>query len=679
YSYTAEFLGKTITKSQNTNGGKNTVDNDKTGNVDNKTLKHKKAGTSQKTDAGAIPGVNAITVRGAEEHNLKSVSVDIPRGEMTVFCGPSGSGKSSLAMDTIYAEGQRRYVESLSSYARQFVGQMQKPKVEQIDGLSPAIAIEQKAASHSPRSTVGTVTEIHDYLRVLFARLGVPYCPDCNIPIGTQSLDEIVAKIMMLDPNKRLLIAAPLIVDVGQQYQTLWNRLKEAGFVRVRVDGKTYKLDAVPEMDRRRKYAVEVIVDRIVLSEDRSGRGRISESVETALEFGNGVVHVIEVDPKRDEADWKMMKQSRHLSCDRCGRSFEPLTPHHFSFNSPLGWCPHCEGLGVQSGANPLMFIRDPKLTLAKGAVALFPDVNEPLFNVMLAAFSEKTGIPIDVPFDQLDARFRRMIFHGTGDTWFSTDTTSNTLPTQFHFKFQFKGLYPALEEAGRLVPALRGRLEYMVDEVECGVCLGSRLRDDVAAVRFLGETMDQMCRRPLADLIKLFEDWVPNDTERKIAGDLLEEVYNRLRFLIDVGLEYLTLSRPSPTLSGGETQRIRLAAQIGSGLVGVLYVLDEPTIGLHPRDNMKLVSALHKLRDLGNTLLLVEHDKEVIEGADTLVDFGPKAGKFGGEIVAAGSPKVVSKKKTSVTGPYLSSKKSISIPKNRRISISQAATSPVK
>ncbi len=633
---------------------------------------------------------NCLAVRGAEEHNLKNVTVEIPREKMTVFCGPSGSGKSSLAMDTIYAEGQRRYVESLSSYARQFVGQMQKPKVESIEGLSPAIAIEQKAASHSPRSTVGTVTEIHDYLRVLFARLGVAYCPECDVPIGTQSLDEIVAKILLLDPNKRILIAAPLLVEVGQQYDALWNRLRENGFVRVRIDGVTFQLENVPEIDRRRKHQVEVIVDRIALNEDRRGRSRISESVETALDLSGGVVHIIEVDPDRSEPAWKTIKQSRQLSCETCGRSFDPLTPHHFSFNSPLGWCPHCEGIGTQSGSNPMQLLHDPKLTLAQGAVALFPRPGNPMFDAMLDAFSRQTGIPLDVPFEQLDARFRRMIFHGTGEVWYQTagktadgrrQTAENKSLLSANCRlpsFQYKGLYPALEEAGRLVPSFRGRLEYRVDEVECSVCLGSRLRDDAAAVRFLGETMDQICRRPLGNLIELFDNWKPNEMERKIAGDLLTEIRNRLRFLIDVGLEYLTLSRPSPTLSGGETQRIRLAAQIGSGLVGVLYVLDEPTIGLHPRDNGKLVAALHKLRDLGNTLVLVEHDREVIEGADTLIDFGPKAGKYGGEIVASGPPETVTKKKDSVTGPYLSGKKSIPIPKNRRLSAAHAASCPV-
>ncbi|MDR1960182.1 MAG: excinuclease ABC subunit UvrA, partial [Planctomycetaceae bacterium] len=584
-----------------------------------------------------------ITVRNAEEHNLRAVSIDIPRDKMTVCCGPSGSGKSSLAMDTVYAEGQRRYVESLSSYARQFVGQMQKPKVEHIDGLSPAIAIEQKAASHSPRSTVGTVTEIHDYLRVLFVRLGQPYCPDCGIPVGTQTLDEIVAKVMQNPPETRLLIAAPLTVEAGRQYEELWGRLRTNGYSRVRIDGKTYSLDEVPEIDRRRKHSVEVLVDRVVVRDDSASRSRFSDSIETALELGQGVVHVVTVNGQTDEPQWGTQRHSRHFACEKCGRSFEPLTPNHFSFNSPLGWCPQCEGLGVQTGANPALFLHDSKLTLEQGAVRLWPDMTgSPLAAAMLRSFSKSTGVPLDVPFEQLDARHKRILFHGTGDKWIEVRASEAASPSVLpvpHFKFQYKGLYPALEEASRLVPSLRAKLEYMVDEVECSVCLGSRYRDDVAAVRFLDMTMDQMCRQPLGQLLPVFEAWKPNDMDRKIAGDLIEEVRHRLQFLVDVGLDYLTLARPAPSLSGGETQRIRLAAQIGSGLVGVLYVLDEPTIGLHPRDNSRLVAALRKLRDLGNTLLLVEHDKEVIENADMLIDFGPNAGRFGGEIVASGPP----------------------------------------
>ncbi|MDR0706025.1 MAG: ATP-binding cassette domain-containing protein [Planctomycetaceae bacterium] len=688
----------------------------------------------QSVSNAELNAAESIIVRGAEEHNLKNISVEIPRNKMTICCGPSGSGKSSLAMDTVYAEGQRRYVESLSSYARQFIGQLQKPRVEQVEGLSPAIAIEQKAASHSPRSTVGTITEIQDYLRVLFARLGIPYCPQCDIPVGTQTLDEIVAKIagnIKSETESRILIAAPILVEVGQIYDDLWKRLRSEGFNRIRINGNIFSLENPPEIDRRRKHDVELIIDRIVLKNETgtfsvanysshpqltaTQRSRITDSVETALSIGQGVVHVIEADTTLPEQKWKRSVHSQHLACEKCGRSFERLTPHHFSANSSLGWCPNCEGLGVQQGANPAIFLKDPKRTLAEGAVLLFPDVQKPIAKAMFRAFAKQTGIPLDISFDQLDARHRRLIFHGTGETWFSVELTmsngkrktenseqrnvnqsavpqkstkkpvvpeSNTSdgsPTMIRFQFQYKGLYPSMEEATRLVPSFRGQMDEILSEVECGVCMGSRLRDDVSAVRFIGYTMDQICRLPLNKLLELFEHWQPNETERQVAGDLLNEIKNRLRFLSDVGLDYLTLSRSAPTLSGGETQRIRLAAQIGSGLVGVLYVLDEPTIGLHPRDNQRLIEALRKLRDLGNTLLVVEHDREVIASADLVLDFGPQAGKYGGEVVAHGSPERIVKQRGSVTGVYLNGKKTIPIPTTRRISPEQAASCPTR
>ncbi len=604
----------------------------------------------------------AIKVRGARQHNLKDVDVDIPRDQFTVCCGPSGSGKSSLAMDTIYAEGQRRYVESLSAYARQFVGQMQKPKLEHIEGLSPAIAIEQKHSGHSPRSTVGTVTEIYDYLRILMARLGQPHCPDCGLPIGTQSADEIIGKIMSHPSGTRLQLMAPLEIQVGEKYETLWEEMRRSGYVRVRVDGQTYPLDEVPQIDRRRKHEVEVVIDRAVVRHDT--QGRIADSVENALSIGRGVLHVAHPHKDMPEPDWPVDVHSQHFACDQCGRSFEPLTPHHFSFNSPLGWCPECEGLGVQTGTNPQTLIHDPKLTLAQGAVALWPTAGSSLFQAMLSAFCRETGVPDDVPFEQLGAQHRRLIMHGTGERWFTADgqTSDTTL------RFQYKGLYPALEEASRLSPRLRTKLEHLVDDVDCSACSGSRLRDDAAAVRLRDRTIDEWCRLPLGRLLEEFADWKPNRTEKKVAGEVIREISNRTQFLVDVGLEYLTLGRPAPTLSGGEMQRIRLAAQVGSGLCGVLYVLDEPTIGLHPRDNKRLLSALKKLRDLGNTLLLVEHDREVIDNADQLLDFGPKAGRNGGQVVARGTPQQVAKRRASVTGPYLSGKKAIAVPTNRRM-----------
>jgi excinuclease ABC subunit A len=629
---------------------------------------------------------DSIKVRGAREHNLKDVDVEIPRERMTVCCGPSGSGKSSLAMDTIYAEGQRRYVESLSAYARQFVSQMQKPKLDHIEGLSPAIAIEQKHTGHTPRSTVGTVTEIYDYLRILMSRLGEPHCPHCDLPIGAQSADEIIAKVMDHPAGTKLYLMAPLQIEVGQHYETLWEEMRTSGYARIRVDGRTYSIDDPPQIDRRRKHRVEVVVDRVAAGRDHpSGgarRSRIAGSVEDALALGHGVLHL--TFPKADlpEPDWPTEIHSQHFACDRCGRSFQPLSPHHFSFNSSLGWCPACEGLGTQTGTNPAALLRDPKLTLAQGAVALWPTLKSQIFPLMLEGFTQSTGIPADVPFDQLDARHRRLIMHGTGDRWFDVHrevATGGRAPTEGDtsqpvFRFQYKGLYPALEEASRLSPGMRGRLEHLVDEVECSVCGGSRLRDDAAAVRLRGLSIDQLCRLSLSALLSWFAAWKPGSIERKIAGELLREVRSRLQFLVDVGLDYLTLARPAPTLSGGEMQRIRLAAQVGSGLCGVLYVLDEPTIGLHPHDNRRLLGALRKLRDLGNTLLVVEHDREVVQNADQLLDFGPGAGRHGGQIVARGTPTQIARRRASVTGPYLSGKKAIPVPNNRRVPSSSSA-----
>jgi excinuclease ABC subunit A len=608
-----------------------------------------------------------IRVQGARQHNLRGVDCVIPRDQMTVFCGPSGSGKSSLAMDTIYAEGQRRYVESLSSYARQFVAQMQKPSVERIEGLSPAIAIEQKNLGHTPRSTVGTVTEIYDYLRILFARLGAPYCPACDIAIGTQTADEIVDKILAEPAGTRLFLMAPVEVEVGQQYQAVWDDIRARGYARVRVDGQTYPIESPPAIDRRRKHRVEIVVDRITVQPQ--SRSRIAESVEQTLALGKGVMHVARVTDEVPEADWEVAVHSQHRACDQCGRSFEPLTPHNFSFNSSLGWCPGCQGLGIQLGANPAALLRGSGFTLREGALAIWPDVSLPMSQAMLEALSAGTGIPLDVPYDQLSARHRRLVLHGAEDRWFDVLPPGSGKNAQPLFRFQFKGLYPALEEASRLSPTFRSRLEIFVGEVECGNCSGSRLRDDASAVRFRERTVDEICRMPLGQVQTMVAGWKLNERERKIAGELLREIGSRVQFLTDVGLEYLSLSRGAATLSNGEAQRIRLASQLGSGLCGVLYVLDEPTIGLHPRDNTKLLKALHKLRDLGNTLLVVEHDREVIEHCDKILDFGPGAGKFGGQVVAEGVPTQLAKKKDSVTGPYLSGKKGIPIPSNRRIS----------
>ena len=635
-----------------------------------------------------------LAISGACEHNLQNVSVTIPRNSITVCCGPSGSGKSSLAIDVAYAEGRRRYMESLSSYARQFLGQLQKPSVEKMTGISPSIAIEQKTTGRSQRSTVGTVTEIYDYLRVIFARLGVPYCPDCDLPISAQSTDEIVARIMLVDDGTRAMLTAPIALDSKDSYDDLWERLRIQGFTRVRVDGVTFSLDEPPKLNRKFATRVEVVVDRLILKRandeqsERNRRGRIADSVETALEWGKGVLQLVRVDENRPEPDWVVSTMSRKKSCEKCGRAFEILTPRHFSFNSPLGWCPHCEGLGVRVGAASLNFINDTKLTLAEGAVSIWSDFDSPITCATMRAFARETGIPLDVPFERLEARFRRIVLNGIEKRWISvyphdleiaTKAVSpqdrakdacewNVADEPILFQFQYKGACPAAEEASRMVSYYRSHLQYRTEERECTACLGARLRDDVAAVRFHDRTLDQICRTPLDELVEFFEGLSLSPLEKEVASDLFEEIIVRLHFLLDVGLNYLTLSRPTPTLSGGEAQRIRLAAQIGSGIVGVLYVLDEPTIGLHTRDNRRLISALRKLRDLGNTLLVVEHDQEVIEGADNILDFGPGAGSQGGVVVASGSPEQIKNNPNSLTGSYLSGKKVIPIPVNRRI-----------
>ena len=603
-----------------------------------------------------------ITVKGARQHNLKGVDVTIPRHQMTVCSGPSGSGKSSLAIDTLYAEGQRRYVESLSSYARQFLAPLQKPKVEQITGLSPAVSIEQKTTSKSPRSTVGTVTEIHDYLRILFARLGQPYCPACGVAIGTQTADEIVEKILHLPEGSKVYVMAPVDRRDNEDYAALWDELRGSGFARVRVDGASHNLDAPPELSHRRKHRIEVVIDRAIVR--RKTRSRLADSVEAALDLGKGVVHVARVGDEADEPRWPVDHYSQHRSCDGCGRSFEELSPHHFSFNAPLGWCPVCEGLGTQHGANPAALVPDGRRRLSEGAVVPWPKfADNPAFARMIGAMAKSLGIDLETPFDDLEGRHRRAILHGSGEAWFEVPSVSG----QPGFLFQYKGLFPAIEEAARVSFLYRHKLHGMVDDVPCVACMGGRLRDDSAAVRFRDHAIDQVGNWPLGRTLAFFKGLKLDADEKHIAGDLVREIRDRLQFLVDVGLDYLTLARGTPTLSGGESQRIRLASQVGSGLTGVLYVLDEPTIGLHPRDNTRLLNALRRLRDLGNTLVLVEHDREVIEAADHLVDFGPGSGSEGGQVTASGPPAKVKKSRDSLTGQYLSGRAAIPVPTNRR------------
>ncbi len=605
--------------------------------------------------------VRKLTVQGAEQHNLRHINVTIPRDAMTVFCGPSGSGKTSLAMDTIYAEGQRRYVESLSAYARQFVNQMPKPRFEHVEGLSPAVAIEQRNSGHTPRSTVGTVTEIYDYFRILMARLGQPYCPACDQPVHARTVDEIVDLILEYPAKTRLYIAAP--VALPGDFRRAVSELKEQGFVRLRCHGKTV---AVDELTAKQfdPDGTSVVVDRITV--DRRQRRRIADSVETALAAGDGVVEIVEVDPSREESLWKTRSFSQELTCESCGRRFERLAPFHFSFNHPRGWCQHCEGLGTTEGAQ-LELLVDDEATLAEGALRLWPSHPEPLAGAMLEAVCRELHIPLDRPFSELRPVQQQRLLYGTGNRWFTAAPDGRPL-----FQFQYKGLYPALAEARRKAYVLRAKIYSIVDTIACPYCAGSRLRDDAAAMRFQDETIGTLCNMPLGHLLREISRWKLKGHARKVAADLLREVRTRLQFLVDVGLDYLTLGRAAATLSNGEAQRIRLASQLGSGLCGVLYVLDEPTIGLHPRDNARLIRALHKLRDLGNTLLVVEHDRDVIASADRLCDFGPGAGKHGGTIVAEGTVKQISRRRNSVTGPYLTGKKGIAVPRQRRMIIEE-------
>ncbi len=674
------FTGKALTKLLEFNGRA------ENGSVKSSSESARAKGKDQRR--ATPPSRTHLTVEGAAQHNLKHVNLSIPRDAMTVFCGPSGSGKSSMAMDTIYAEGQRRYVESLSSYARQFIGQAQKPIFEKIEGLSPAVALEQKNVGHSPRSTVGTVTEVYDYLRILMARLGVMHCPKCQTPVGTQTADQITDKVMAMPAGSRLLLLAPIDTEAGQDSNNPWQTLRSSGYQRIRIDGRTYPIDQAPAWDPRRQQRVQVVVDRVIIGRDE--RARIGDSIEQALSLSGGQLNVAIADEQRDEPAWDEKGHSQHLVCESCERSFLPLTPHHFSFNSAVGWCPECDGLGTQRGTNPAALLTSFSDSLADGASLLWPNVAAPLARAMLRALARLTGLPLDLPIEELTTTQRRVLFHGTGPRWIEVraddlaaetarDVADGKPPTSSSddpgfpdgatilFRYQFKGFYPALEEAARLSPSLRGKLELFVDEIACSACDGARLRDDAAAVRFRQRTIGDLVQLPLGRLRQHVAQWRLDAREQKIAGELVREIETRLQFLVDVGLEYLTLSRGAATLSGGESQRIRLAAQLGSGLCGVLYVLDEPTIGLHPRDNDRLVGALHRLRDLGNTLLVVEHDRDVIASSDHVCDFGPLAGRGGGRVVAQGVPGQIAPRAESVTAGFIEGRQSIAIPASRR------------
>ena len=598
-----------------------------------------------------------IRVTGAREHNLKDISVEIPRDKLVVITGLSGSGKSSLAFDTIYAEGQRRYVESLSSYARQFLGLMEKPDVDQIDGLSPAISIDQKSASRNPRSTVATVTEIYDYLRLLFARVGIPHCPICGKEVHRRTAQAIIDEIMRLD-GKRVYIGAPLAKQKKGEFAHIPEQYRTKGFARARVDGVVYSLDEWPELDKQYKHDIELIVDRLVIAADAVSR--ITQSAEQALEIGGGTVEIFDVD--NDEVH---VFSERYACVDHPEEPIPELEPRLFSFNAPFGACPTCTGLGSRLEVDPDLVLND-NLTIAEGAIRPFNRVNSDAWWMKkLEAVAEKQGFDLRTPVRDLSEDVTQQILYGTGSQKYTVQLGNGR-----YFDTTYEGVIPNLERRWKETDSdfMRRDIERFMRERECMTCHGARLKPVVQAVTFKGLSIVDICNLGVDDALDLFRNKIElTDQEQVIAKQIFKEIIARLGFMSDVGLDYLELGRAANTLSGGEAQRIRLATQIGSGLQGVLYVLDEPSIGLHQRDNDRLIATLKHLRDLGNTVLVVEHDEDTIRESDYLIDVGPGAGEHGGQIVAIGKPDEVAKNSDSITGQYLSGKKKIAVPKKRR------------
>ena len=613
------------------------------------------------------PQAKKIRIIGAREHNLKNVSLDLPRDELIVITGLSGSGKSSLAFDTIYAEGQRRYVESLSAYARQFLEMMQKPDVDQIDGLSPAISIEQKTTSRNPRSTVGTVTEIYDYLRLLFARVGVPYSPATGLPIESQTISQMVDSIMALPEDTRLYLLAPIVRGRKGEYRKDFAELQRRGFQRVKVDGAFYEITDVPALDKKLKHNIDVVVDRLVVKADLGNR--VADSLEVAIGLTDGIAVAEMADAgKKDEAPERIIFSSR-FACPVSGFTIDEIEPRLFSFNNPFGACPSCDGLGTQFFIDPIAIVPDGGLTLYKGAVAPWAKTTSPYYTQTLKSIAKHYGFKMSSKWNDLPSQAQQVILHGSGDEVivFTYDDGMRSYQT----KKPFEGVIPNLERRYRETDSswAREEIEKFQSVTDCDVCDGYRLKPEALAVKIADKHAGEVARMS----IRAADAWFQNldkqlsAKQRKIAERVLKEIRERLRFLNDVGLDYLTLSRNSGTLSGGESQRIRLASQIGSGLTGVLYVLDEPSIGLHQRDNSRLLETLVRLRDLGNTVIVVEHDEEAIMTADHVVDIGPGAGIHGGEVIAQGTPDDIVKCKKSLTGQYLSGALEVAIPKKRR------------
>jgi excinuclease ABC subunit A len=604
---------------------------------------------------------DVIRVVGAREHNLKDVTVEIPRDRLVVVTGLSGSGKSSLAFDTLYAEGQRRYVESLSAYARQFLGQMDKPDVDHIDGLSPAISIDQKTTSRNPRSTVATVTEVYDYLRLLFARIGEPHCPVCGRPIAGQSVEQIADRVLELPAGVRFMVLAPLVRGRKGEHRDVLEQVRGEGFTRVAVDGAVHLLDDVPPLERNRQHTVEVVVDRLVMRDDL--RRRLTESLETATQLADGLVRIQEVGG--EERSWTY---SERFACPEHGASLTELAPRVFSFNAPHGACPTCTGLGFMPEVDPELVVA-PERTLGDGALIPWADRTTDYYELLLQAVADEYGIALDVPWRDLPEEHRRLMLHGPAggrrQRMYLGRRKGGRNPVGW-----FEGVVPQLrrQHVSSMSPAVRESVEQYMSLRPCHACDGARLKPEVLAVTLGGLSIHGLCRLSVEQALRFFEDDLTLDRTQALIGErVIREVVERLRFLVDVGVGYLSLERAAGTLSGGEAQRIRLATQIGSGLMGVLYILDEPSIGLHQRDNRKLIGTLERLRDQGNTVLVVEHDEDMMRAADHLIDMGPGAGEHGGRVVAQGTPDEVAASDGSATGAYLSGRRVIALPEGRR------------
>lgn len=602
-----------------------------------------------------------IIIKNAKVHNLKNISLEIPRNKLVVITGLSGSGKSSLAFDTLYAEGQRRYVESLSSYARQFLGLMEKPDVESIEGLSPAISIDQKTTSKNPRSTVGTVTEIYDYIRLLYARIGIPHCPNCGKKIEKTSIDQIIDNIMSLEEGSKIQILAPVVRGRKGEFKKQLEDYQKAGFVRARVDGYIYDLSDEIDIDKKKKHNIDLVVDRLVVKDDI--RGRLTESVETALKYANGLVGV-------DVVGGEPLLYSQNYACPDCGISMEELTPRMFSFNNPFGACPSCLGIGYVMKMDEDLIIPDKSKTLYDGVKAFGASTmkrGDTMAKMYFESVAKKYGINIKQPIKKLPRAFLEKILYGTGDEEIDFEYSSATGVRKFTSPFE--GVIPTLDRRYRETKSdgMRSFYEMYMSSSHCDVCDGARLKPEVLAVTIGDKNIKQLTDMPINKAKKFLNNLKLNKTQAMISELILKEIDSRLQFLMDVGLEYLTLSRSAGSLSGGEAQRIRLATQIGSGLTGVLYILDEPSIGLHQRDNEKLIATLKKLRDLGNTVIVVEHDEDTMYAADQIIDIGPEAGVHGGNVIGQGTAQELMKIPESITGQYLSGIKKIEVPKKRR------------